>query len=97
MTPGDDVIEKVREVFMAAIDQAKAKAAHRYTVGQQPCQNLRRGDADVEALGVGNGMNVHQCPKCKGNRTWCENCCTDHHDDGWETCRPGFYAEAIED
>lgn len=68
------------------------KPQHRYTAGDQPCRNLCRGDADVMALGPGNGMNVHQCPKCEGNRTWCDNCHTDHHDGGWETCKPGAYA-----
>jgi hypothetical protein len=73
------------------------KPGHRYTVGRQPCQDLRRGDADVAALGMGNGMNVHQCPVCWGHRTWCENCHTDHHDGGWETCTHEAYAETDED
>jgi len=73
------------------------KPQHRYTIGKQPCQNLLRGDADIAALGEGNRRNVHQCPVCEGNRTWCENCHTDHHDGGWETCKPGAYAEPLED
>lgn len=72
------------------------KPGHRYTVGEQPCQDLLRGDADIPALGDGNRRNVHQCPICEGNRTWCDNCHTDHHDGGWETCKPGAYAEAPE-
>ena len=69
------------------------KPGSRYTTGEQPCQNLLRGDADIMALGEGNRRNVHQCPVCEGNRTWCENCHADHHDGGWETCKPGAYAE----
>lgn len=62
---------------------------HRYTVGSQPCQNLKRGEGSFPGV-----ANVHQCPKCWGNRTWCENCCRDHHDAGWETCKPNAYEDA---
>lgn len=62
---------------------------HRYTVGSQPCQNLKRGEGSFPGV-----ANVHQCPKCWGNRTWCETCHTDHHDNGWETCEPGAYEDA---
>lgn len=67
---------------------------HRYTTGKQPCANFLRGDADIMALGEGNRMNCHQCPICEGNRAWCDNCCRDHHDNGWETCKPGTYSDA---
>ncbi len=73
------------------------KRGHRYEIGGQPCKNLLRGDADIMALGEGNRSNVHQCPKCEGNRTWCENCYSDHHDGGWETCKPGAYADPPDD
>jgi hypothetical protein len=67
------------------------RIGHRYTVGSQPCQNLKRGEGFM-------GMdNVHQCPVCWGNRTWCETCSVDHHDNGWETCKPGAYECAEED
>jgi hypothetical protein len=36
---------------------------------------------------------LHQCPICDGNRAWCDACHTDHHDGGWETCKPGAYAD----
>jgi len=65
----------------------------RFTTGEQPCAGFLRGDADVAALGPGNRMNLHQCPKCEGNRAWCDNCQRDHHDGGWETCKPGAYVE----
>ena len=71
------------------------KAGHRYTIGKQPCQNLLRGDADC--IEPGNHRNVHQCPICEGHRTWCENCHTDHHDGGWETCKAGAYHEEDEE
>ena len=67
-----------------------------YTIGKQPCANLLRGDADVAALGDGNRRNVHQCPICSGRRTWCENCNTDHHEYGWETCTRDAYASREE-
>ena len=69
------------------------KPLERFTIGRQPCQAFLRGDADIAALGEGNRRNLHQCPKCEGNRAWCDNCHGDHHDGGWETCQPGAYAE----
>jgi len=65
---------------------------NRYTQGQQPCQNLKRGEGSFPGV-----ANVHQCPTCWGNRTWCENCCSDHHDAGWETCKPDAYKDAEDD
>ena len=67
------------------------KPKERFTVGKQPCTNFLRGDADIAALGEGNRRNLHQCPVCSGNRAWCDACYTDHHDGGWETCKPGAY------
>lgn len=67
-----------------------------YVVGQQPCRDFLRGDADIAALGDGNRRNVHQCPICEGRRAWCDNCSCDHHEFGWETCKPGAYAERNE-
>ena len=72
----------------------KPQIGHRYTIGQQPCLQFLRGDADVAALGEGNRRNLHQCPVCEGNRAWCDHCHRDHHDGGWETCKPGAYADA---
>jgi hypothetical protein len=56
-----------------------------------------RGDADIPAWGHGNGMNLHECPKCSGHRAWCTNCYGDHHDGGWESCKPGAYDFDTED
>lgn len=76
------------------LPQRRAEAQQpkeRFTVGKQPCQAFLRGDADIAALGEGNRRNLHQCPKCSGNRAWCDACNTDHHDGGWETCKRGAY------
>jgi hypothetical protein len=54
----------------------------KYTVGQQPCQNLRRKPGSAQGV-----VNVHWCPVCDGDRTFCENCNADHHANGWETCK----------
>jgi hypothetical protein len=67
------------------------KLGHRYETGSQPCQNLVRGEGSYPGV-----LNVHQCPKCWGNRTWCTSCYTDHHDNGWETCKPNAYECAEE-
>jgi hypothetical protein len=62
-----------------------------YTVGKQPCAALLRGDSSCAALGEGNRRNVHQCPVCWGRRTWCDNCSSDHHEHGWESCTKDAY------
>ncbi len=54
-----------------------------YQVGRQPCYALRRGPSDV----VPGAQNEHQCMVCGGRVSWCENCMTDHHENGWDTCR----------
>lgn len=69
------------------------KPQERFEVGNQPCKHFLRGDADIAALGEGNRRNLHQCPKCSGNRAWCDHCNTDHHDGGWEACKPGAFEE----
>jgi hypothetical protein len=61
------------------------KPGHRYEVGDQPCRNLKRAQ---EGAGW---ANVHECPKCGGNRTFCETCCCDHHDGGWDACQPAAF------
>lgn len=43
----------------------------------QPCENFREENYMY---------NVHECPLCGGRRRFCENCATDHHDGGWQTC-----------
>ena len=67
-----------------------------YTIGNQPCENFKRGDADVAAMGEGNGHNTYQCPVCWGRRAWCDNCNSDHHEHGWDTCHTDAYREREE-
>ncbi len=89
-----------REAAYAAAPQPAVvpplKPGRKFTVGSQPCGHFLRGDADIAALGIGNRSNLHWCPVCSGYRAWCDNCHTDHHDGGWETCNPGAYAEENE-
>jgi hypothetical protein len=60
-----------------------------FTVGEQPCQDYKPG------LGIHGFANVHECfgpfdgrmPRvCYGRVSNCENCHTDHHSGGYETC-----------
>jgi hypothetical protein len=83
--------------YCAKCEHDTLKRGERFTVGNQPCQHFLRGDADIAALGPGNRRNLHECPKCSGNRAWCDYCNTDHHDGGWETCKPGAYADPPDD
>jgi hypothetical protein len=55
-----------------------------YAVGQQPCQELRRKRGDIAA--APELPNVHQCYRCGGRVSFCENCYRDHHENGYETC-----------
>lgn len=54
----------------------------RYRKGRQPCDNL------VPGAGEWFGHVSHVCPTCDGLRVFCETCCRDHHEGGWETCLP---------
>jgi hypothetical protein len=55
--------------------------ADNYDVGKQPCQVLKRKYE-------GDGWpNVHECYRCRGKVSFCENCNRDHHEDGYETCQ----------
>lgn len=52
-----------------------------FTVGQQPC-------ADFKPQQEGERSNRHQCYTCiDGIRSFCANCCFDHHQFGWKTCK----------
>lgn len=66
--------------------------ASRYEIGKQPCQNLKRGEGSLPGVN-----NEHQCPICWGIRTWCDNCYCDHHEGGWETCKPEAYRKNDDD
>ena len=53
-----------------------------YETGKQPCNKFKPADD----LFTGSG-NVHECYQCETGRvSFCENCCTDHHTNGYETC-----------
>lgn len=58
--------------------------------GKQPCDNYRgQLEANMHAMWV----NVHECfckdkegNYCPSTVSFCENCKSDHHNDGFETC-----------
>jgi hypothetical protein len=62
---------------------ATAIDAH-FAEGDQPCQAFCRGD---------DNPHDYYCPICDGLRAFCANCHRDHHEAGWDTCKPGAYAE----
>lgn len=65
-----------------------------YEVGDQPCKKFDPQEADIEAA-HGTGLpNVHQCPICWGRRSFCSTCYRDHHEHGWETCKPEAYRKS---
>lgn len=49
----------------------------------QPCPEYK-GD------GCGDLYNVHECPLCGGERRFCNNCATDHHQNGWNSCNHDY-------
>ena len=97
----EDAIQALREKvdgWIKTVEAEERTEAHAgrvsvYTVGQQPCDSFQRADADIAALGPGNGRDCHQCPICEGRRAWCNNCYADHHEHGWESCKAKAYAE----
>jgi hypothetical protein len=58
----------------------------RYSIGKQPCQDLKRAPGGIMA--APEMPNVHECYRCGGNVSFCETCARDHHEDGYETCEP---------
>lgn len=59
-----------------------------FAVGRQPCQEFK---PKRDGNGYGEWDNRHECYRCAGLVSFCENCTRDHHADGYETCR----AEAV--
>lgn len=55
-----------------------------YEKGEQPCENFSSKNESPYFSG-----NEHQCYKCKDDTcvSYCENCHTDHHENGYETCK----------
>lgn len=56
-----------------------------YEIGKQPCANF---SPQFERSASAMWENVHECPKCGGNRSFCTTCGMDHHMFGWERCQP---------
>lgn len=52
---------------------------------EQPCGAFRIGEED--AYRPGNPM-PHVCPACGLLRYFCANCARDHHQYGWNACKP---------
>lgn len=52
--------------------------------GKQPCNDFK---GQIEHHEHGSWENRHQCYKCGGIVSFCENCYKDHHDNGYETCK----------
>lgn len=54
-----------------------------YETGQQPCGNFKSKSEDYRWSG-----NVHSCFQCEDSTvSFCENCSTDHHANGYEACQ----------
>ncbi|KKM04559.1 hypothetical protein LCGC14_1763000 [marine sediment metagenome] len=51
--------------------------------GQQPCQDFK---PQIEANEHAMWENRHECYKCSGTVSFCENCYWDHHEGGYEKC-----------
>jgi len=50
----------------------------------QPCENYKPKDDYYAEL-----YNCHQCIEClDGTVRFCSNCFFDHHDGGYESCKP---------
>ncbi len=59
----------------------------KYEVGQQPCKNFKQKM-------TGEFGNVHECycghsigNDCGKTVSFCENCNSDHHEGGYESCQ----------
>ncbi len=54
-----------------------------FIIGKQPCQNF---NPQIEANEHAVWENRHQCYRCGGTVSFCENCYYDHHEKGYEAC-----------
>lgn len=61
-----------------------------FTVGEQPCHAFK---PNKDGNQYATWDNRHECYKCRGLVSWCENCHKDHHADGYETCNRDKEAE----
>lgn len=53
-----------------------------FEIGKQPCNNFESANENAGWSG-----NVHQCIRCYGEVSFCDNCKKDHHNNGYETCK----------
>lgn len=53
-----------------------------YKTGSQPCEKFT---PRLNEVGV---LDRHECPRCGKLRVFCTFCDFDHHESGWENCRP---------
>ena len=51
-----------------------------YTLGRQPCDKFHPMPNEHGTY------DRHICPECGELRVFCENCCRDHHENGWAEC-----------
>lgn len=57
-----------------------------FEVGKQPCASFNCAPGGIAA--APEMGNRHQCMKCGGTVSFCNNCHYDHHANGYETCTP---------
>ncbi len=63
-----------------------------FTIGKQPCNDFKQ---QIECNEYAEWGNIHECYKCGGKVSLCENCYYDHHENGYETCKPINKQEAV--
>jgi len=66
-------------------------ARDKYTVGVQPCSNFMPRqdmyrDNIYECFGPYDNKPSNVQNPCRQTVSFCENCYSDHHVNGWETC-----------
>ena len=63
-----------------------------FTEGRQPCAAFK---PQRDGNGYATWDNIHECfgpfddsgrERCGGSVSFCENCYSDHHSGGWNTC-----------
>lgn len=54
--------------------------------GNQPCFDFNSGKHGLSNMPESGWQ--HQCPKCGKGLSFCINCMSDHHEDGWDKCQP---------
>lgn len=57
----------------------------KFEIGKQPCEQFNQA---IDGNGYATWGNEHQCYRCGGLVSFCDNCHRDHHANGYETCQP---------